>query len=89
MLRRLFKAAAAKADTVTVVYPADPSGRGSCAAGVIIDGAVYRLEGEPDRTRPASIWAVTASVRLADTRLPVEGSVSNAQTTEIRSRVIP
>lgn len=34
---------------ITVEYPVDPGGRGewSTAAGVVIDGAVYRLEGEP------------------------------------------
>ena len=55
MLRRLFKAAAAKADTVTVVHPVDPVGRNewSCAAGVVIDGVVCRLEGEPAPYAPS------------------------------------
>ena len=40
---------------MTVEYAVDPLGRNewSCAAGVVIDGAVYTLQGEPPTGKPS------------------------------------
>lgn len=60
-MARLFSRRA-KANPVTPVvnhatyeYPVSPGlrGDGSCAVGVIIDGAVYALAGEPPPGRPS------------------------------------
>jgi hypothetical protein len=39
---------------MTVEYPVSPLGRESNAAGVIIDGVVYTLQGEPPTAKGGS-----------------------------------